>query len=266
MRVSMGIAWMVIVAVEMLAGGGKGIGSYVWEQYNALKLAEMVAAIIIIGVVGFVLDARLPAPRARRRHRGGPAMSLRRRTRREELPARRGEPGRAPRGRPRGPPRRARRAHRPLRVRQVHPRARDRRAAPRRRRDASPSTASPVTAPGPDRAMVFQHYSLLPRLSLLDNVRHAVRAARPGWGRAKADAAAERYLAAVGLDEHLGKKPAQVSGGMQQRAAVARAFAVGAASAAARRAVRRARRARPGPGCRPSSSTCGAASPTPRSC
>ena len=56
MRVSMGIAWMVIVAVEMLAGGGKGIGSYVWEQYNALKLAEMVAAIIIIGVVGFLLD------------------------------------------------------------------------------------------------------------------------------------------------------------------------------------------------------------------
>ena len=84
----------------------------------------------------------------------------------------------------------------------------------------------PVTAPGPDRAMVFQHYSLLPRLSLLDNVRHAVHAARPGWGRAKADAAAERYLAAVGLDEHLGKRPAQVSGGMQQRAAVARAFAV----------------------------------------
>ena len=56
MRVSMGIAWMVIVAVEMLAGGGKGIGSYVWEQYNALKLAEMVAAIVIIGVVGFLLD------------------------------------------------------------------------------------------------------------------------------------------------------------------------------------------------------------------
>ena len=74
--------------------------------------------------------------------------------------------------------------------------------------------------------MVFQHYSLLPRLSLLDNVRHAVRAARPDWSRSKADAAAERYLAAVGLDDHLAKKPAQVSGGMQQRAAVARAFAV----------------------------------------
>ena len=83
-----------------------------------------------------------------------------------------------------------------------------------------------VTAPGPDRAMVFQHYSLLPRLNLLDNVRQAVRAARPDWGRAKADAATERYLTAVGLWEHRDKRPAQVSGGMQQRAAVARAFAV----------------------------------------
>jgi nitrate/nitrite transport system permease protein len=57
MRVSMGIAWMVIVAVEMLAtGGGGGIGSYVWEQYNALNLSSMVAAIVLIGVVGFGLD------------------------------------------------------------------------------------------------------------------------------------------------------------------------------------------------------------------
>jgi nitrate/nitrite transport system permease protein len=56
MRLSMGTAWMVIVAVEMLAGGGKGLGSYVWEQYNALDLASMVAAIVIIGIVGFVLD------------------------------------------------------------------------------------------------------------------------------------------------------------------------------------------------------------------
>jgi nitrate/nitrite transport system permease protein len=57
MRVSMGIAWMVIVAVEMLAaGGGTGIGSYVWEQYNALNLTAMIAAIVLIGVTGFLLD------------------------------------------------------------------------------------------------------------------------------------------------------------------------------------------------------------------
>ena len=84
----------------------------------------------------------------------------------------------------------------------------------------------PVTGPGPDRAMVFQHYSLLPRLSLVDNVRAAVRSARPATGRAAADLAAERYLTAVGLWEARDKKPHQVSGGMQQRAAVARAFAV----------------------------------------
>ncbi|MDP1821151.1 MAG: ABC transporter permease subunit [Acidimicrobiales bacterium] len=57
MRVSMGIAWMVIVAVEMLAaGGGTGIGSYVWEQYNALNLTAMIAAIVLIGVTGYLLD------------------------------------------------------------------------------------------------------------------------------------------------------------------------------------------------------------------
>ena len=83
-----------------------------------------------------------------------------------------------------------------------------------------------VTRPGPDRAMVFQNYSLLPRLSLVNNVRAAVRSARPEKTKAGADDAAERYLTAVGLWEARDKKPFQVSGGMQQRAAVARAFAV----------------------------------------
>jgi nitrate ABC transporter ATP-binding subunit len=84
----------------------------------------------------------------------------------------------------------------------------------------------PITGPGPDRAMVFQSYSLLPRLSLYANVREAARSARPDKPVAWADEAAERYLTAVGLWEHRRKRPAQVSGGMAQRAAVARAFAV----------------------------------------
>jgi nitrate ABC transporter ATP-binding subunit len=83
-----------------------------------------------------------------------------------------------------------------------------------------------ITGPGPDRAMVFQNYSLLPRLSLVNNVRAAVRSARPEKTKSAADEAAERYLTAVGLWEAKDKKPHQVSGGMQQRAAVARAFAV----------------------------------------
>ncbi|MBL7502228.1 ABC transporter ATP-binding protein [Frankia sp. CNm7] len=85
----------------------------------------------------------------------------------------------------------------------------------------------PVTAPGPDRAMVFQNYSLLPRLSLLANVREAARSANPQAPRERIDETVERYLSAVGLWEHRNKRPRQVSGGMQQRTAVARAFAVG---------------------------------------
>jgi nitrate ABC transporter ATP-binding subunit len=84
----------------------------------------------------------------------------------------------------------------------------------------------PVRGPGADRAMVFQNYSLLPRLSLLANVREAVRAARRDRSRTQNDELVERYLRAVGLWPHKEKRPGQVSGGMAQRAAVARAFAV----------------------------------------
>jgi nitrate/nitrite transport system permease protein len=55
LRQSMGVAWMVIVAVEMLSVSS-GIGSFVWQEYNALRMAKVVAAIILIGVVGLVLD------------------------------------------------------------------------------------------------------------------------------------------------------------------------------------------------------------------
>ena len=83
-----------------------------------------------------------------------------------------------------------------------------------------------IERPGPDRAMVFQNYSLLPRLSLLANVREAARAARPDRPKERTDEIVERYITAVGLWEHRDKRPAQISGGMQQRTAVARAFAV----------------------------------------
>jgi nitrate ABC transporter ATP-binding subunit len=84
----------------------------------------------------------------------------------------------------------------------------------------------PIIGPGPDRAMVFQNYSLLPRLSLLQNVDVAVASARPEHTSAERDKLVAKYLTAVGLWEARHKRPSQVSGGMQQRAAVARAFAV----------------------------------------
>ena len=55
LRQSMGIAWMVIVAVEMLSGGA-GIGGFVWESYNTNNLAAVTAGIVIIGFLGLLLD------------------------------------------------------------------------------------------------------------------------------------------------------------------------------------------------------------------
>jgi nitrate/nitrite transport system permease protein len=58
LRLSMGISWMVIVAVEMLSGNS-GIGYFIWNSYNALELDKVVAAIVIVGVIGLVLDTIL---------------------------------------------------------------------------------------------------------------------------------------------------------------------------------------------------------------
>jgi nitrate/nitrite transport system permease protein len=55
LRLSMGVAWMVIVAVEMLSGG-TGIGFFVWNSYNGANLGEVIAAILLIGIVGLTLD------------------------------------------------------------------------------------------------------------------------------------------------------------------------------------------------------------------
>ena len=55
MRISIGIAWLVIVAAEMLVGG-TGIGYFVWNEWNNLSITNVIIAILLIGVVGMVLD------------------------------------------------------------------------------------------------------------------------------------------------------------------------------------------------------------------
>ncbi len=55
MRISMGIAWLVIVAAEMLVGG-TGIGYFVWNEWNNLSLPNVIFAILVIGIVGMLLD------------------------------------------------------------------------------------------------------------------------------------------------------------------------------------------------------------------
>jgi len=56
MRISIGIAWLVIVAAEMLVGG-TGIGYYVWNEWNNLDLTSVIFSILVIGVVGMLLDS-----------------------------------------------------------------------------------------------------------------------------------------------------------------------------------------------------------------
>ena len=60
MRISIGIAWLVIVAAEMLVGG-TGIGYFVWNEWNNLSLVNVITAILLIGVVGMILDQVLAA-------------------------------------------------------------------------------------------------------------------------------------------------------------------------------------------------------------
>jgi nitrate/nitrite transport system permease protein len=60
MRISIGIAWLVIVAAEMLVGG-TGIGYYVWNEWNNLDLTSVIFSILMIGLVGMLLDMALAA-------------------------------------------------------------------------------------------------------------------------------------------------------------------------------------------------------------
>lgn len=57
-RLSLGVGWMVIVAGEMLAGG-TGIGFFIWDSWNSLNLTRVISAIILIGLIGFAIDAAL---------------------------------------------------------------------------------------------------------------------------------------------------------------------------------------------------------------
>jgi nitrate/nitrite transport system permease protein len=58
LRISLGIAWLVIVAVEMLTGGA-GIGFFVWDEWNRLNLNSVFLAVLVIGVTGLLLDYAL---------------------------------------------------------------------------------------------------------------------------------------------------------------------------------------------------------------
>lgn len=84
----------------------------------------------------------------------------------------------------------------------------------------------PITEPGPERGLVFQNYSLLPWLTVGENVALAVDQLHPDWSAAERTACTERYVSMVNLGAALGKRPAELSGGMRQRVSVARTLAM----------------------------------------
>jgi nitrate/nitrite transport system ATP-binding protein len=83
-----------------------------------------------------------------------------------------------------------------------------------------------ITAPGPDRGIVFQNYSLLPWLTVFENIFLAVDQCFPNWTTAKKIEHTEKYIAMVNLTPAREKRPGELSGGMRQRVSVARALAM----------------------------------------
>ncbi len=84
---------------------------------------------------------------------------------------------------------------------------------------------SPITEPGPDRGVVFQNYSLMPWLTVFENVALAVDQIFKDWPAEQRKAHTEKYVKMVNLGAAMDKKPAELSGGMRQRVNVARALA-----------------------------------------
>lgn len=86
------------------------------------------------------------------------------------------------------------------------------------------SHGEPVTDPGPDRCLIFQESSLFPWLDVADNVTFGL--SLRGVGKKERREVAARLLRTVGLGSSMDKRPSELSGGMRQRAAIARALAM----------------------------------------
>src|SRR5437016_5695648 len=84
----------------------------------------------------------------------------------------------------------------------------------------------PIKGSGPERGIVFQNYSLLPWMTVFENVHLAVEAVAPGLGGKEKRERTEHYINLVNLSAAVGKLPRELSGGMRQRVAVARGLAM----------------------------------------
>jgi nitrate/nitrite transport system ATP-binding protein len=83
-----------------------------------------------------------------------------------------------------------------------------------------------IQGPGPERGIVFQNYSLLPWMTVYENIHLAVDAVAPGMAEKAKRERAKHYIELVNLGNASGKRPRELSGGMRQRVAVARGLAM----------------------------------------
>ena len=84
----------------------------------------------------------------------------------------------------------------------------------------------PIKGPGPDRGLVFQSYSLMPWMTVYDNIALSVDTVFKKWSQSKRKEHILKYIDMVGLSHAIDRRPAELSGGMRQRVSVARALAM----------------------------------------
>ncbi len=84
----------------------------------------------------------------------------------------------------------------------------------------------PIAGPGPDRGVIFQDYGVFPWLTVKENIAFGLKLAANRVGTAEREEICQRYMQLMGLSDFAGSWPRMLSGGMRQRLAIARAYAV----------------------------------------